>query len=54
MQIGKRIIQVAAIKLFSLKVDYIAVLLYSLYHVREDANHTSIAVAVAQSLKVSF
>ena len=39
-------------KLFSLKLDYMAVLLYSLYRVREDANDTSIAVSVASSLKV--
>ncbi len=39
-------------KLFSLKLDYMAVLLYSLYRVREDANDASIAVSVASSLKV--
>lgn len=46
------VLQVAAIKLFSLKVDYMAVLLYSLYRVREDANKTSIAIDVASALKV--
>lgn len=39
-------------KLFSLKADYMAVLLYSLYRVRQDANKASIAVDVASSLKV--
>ena len=47
------LLQVAVTKLFSLKVGYIAVLLYSLYRMQEDANQTSIAADVASALKVS-
>ena len=35
-------LQVASIKLFTLKADYIAVLLYSLFRMRQTADHTSI------------
>ena len=35
-------LQVASIKLFTLKADYIAVLLYSLFRMRQAADHTSI------------
>lgn len=47
-------VQVAAVKLFTLKADYLAVLLYSLFRMRQSANHTSVVPTAVQHLTVSF
>jgi hypothetical protein len=44
--------QVAAMKLFTLKADYVGVLLYSLYRVRQVVNSTSTAVGSTNTMQV--
>ena len=47
-------LQVQAVKLLTLKADYVGVLLYSLFRMRQTAEGTSISAADVSKLQVTF